>query len=104
MRGNRVRRPLPWLLLALLTLLPAITLGACQMPGSSSGAAPAAGASSSEEAERTRAMEEKAAEIERRAEEIRNMEGTEQEKIDAVNALDEERRELQRMQEGGSTP
>jgi erythromycin esterase-like protein len=49
------------------------------------------------EADRTRAMEEKAAELDRRAEEIRNMEGTEQEKIDAVNELERERQELNRM-------
>lgn len=36
--------------------------------------------------------------IERHAEEIRNMQGTEQEKIDAMNRLDEERRELNEMQ------
>ncbi len=102
MRGNRLRRPLslPVFALALLALLLPLAWG-CQKPGGST-AAPAAGTSTSEEAERTRAMEEKAAEIERKAEEIRNMTGTEQEKIDAVNALDEERRELQRMSEGGS--
>jgi hypothetical protein len=49
------------------------------------------------EADRTREMEEKAAEIERKAEEIRNMDGTEQEKIDAVNELEKERQELNRM-------
>ncbi|HKV08091.1 MAG TPA: hypothetical protein VJ725_08145 [Thermoanaerobaculia bacterium] len=49
------------------------------------------------EADRTRAMEEKAAELDRRAEEIRNMQGTEQEKIDAVNELEKERQELNRM-------
>jgi hypothetical protein len=54
-------------------------------------------AESSSEADRTRAMEEKAAEIGRRAEEIRTMDGTEQEKIDAVNELEKERQELNRM-------
>jgi hypothetical protein len=52
---------------------------------------------SSSEADRTRAMEEKAAELDRRAEEIRTMDGTEQEKIDAVNELERERQELNRM-------
>ena len=52
---------------------------------------------SSSEADRTRAMEEKAAEIDRKAEEIRNMQGTEQEKMDAVNELERERQELNRM-------
>ena len=54
------------------------------------------------ESDRTRAMEEKAAEIERKAEEIRNMEGTEQEKMDALNDLERERQELNRMSEGGN--
>ena len=53
------------------------------------------------EAERTRKMEEKAAEIERMAEEIRTMEGSEQDKIDAVNRLEEARRELTAMEEEG---
>ena len=44
-------------------------------------------------------MEEKAAEIERMAAEIQTMEGSDQEKIDAVNRLEQERRELERMQE-----
>jgi hypothetical protein len=67
----------------------------CDLPhsGSSSG-------SSSEQAERTRKMEEKAADIERHAEEIRNMQGSDQEKIDAMNRLEEERRELNEMQSG----
>jgi hypothetical protein len=103
MRRTRVRRPLPWLPLTLLLLLPAVW-GCDKLPGSSgasgsTGASAAAG--SAGEAERTRAMEEKAAEIERMAEEIRTMEGSEQEKIDAVNRLDEARRELERMQEDG---
>ena len=52
--------------------------------------------------ERTRRIEEKGAEIERRAEEIRNMQGTEQEKIDAMNQLEQERRELMEMQSGSN--
>jgi len=86
---------------ALLALLLSLGWG-CQLPEGSS--KPAAGSSSATaEAERTRKMEAKAAEIERKAEEIRNMEGSEQEKIDAVNRLDQERRELEKMQEGGSS-
>ena len=100
MRGNRVRRPLPWSGVFLLTLLLAPAWG-CQLPSGSSGAA-SESTSSSDEAERTRRMEEKAAEIERRAEEIRTMEGSDQEKIDAVNRLEQDRRELERMQEGGA--
>jgi hypothetical protein len=44
-------------------------------------------------------MEEKSAEYQRHAEEVRNMEGTEQEKIDAMNSLDQERREVNEMSE-----
>jgi response regulator of citrate/malate metabolism len=61
---------------------------------------PPSSAGSSAEAEKTQKMEEKAAEYQRHAEEVRNMEGTEQEKIDAMNSLDQERRELNEMSEG----
>ena len=102
MRGTRVRRPLALAVCALLALLLPLLWG-CELPQGSS-AKPAAGSSSSTaEAERTRRMEAKAAEIERKAEEIRNMEGSEQEKIDAVNRLDQERRELEQMQDSGSS-
>jgi hypothetical protein len=90
---SRARHSLP--LLCLLALLLPITWS-CDMPRSSSSSPQA----SSSEAERTRKMEEKAADIERHAEEIRNMQGTEQEKIDAMNRLEEERRELNEMQSG----
>jgi hypothetical protein len=98
MQGSRGRRPLSWLVLSLLSLLPC--LAGCQMPSSSP---PSAGSSSTStsEAERTRKIEEKAAEIDRKAAEIQSMQGTEQEKMDAVNALEKERRELQEMQESG---
>lgn len=56
---------------------------------------------SANEAERTRKMEEKAAEIRRMEEDIRSMEGSDQDKIDAVNRLDEARRELSAMEEEG---
>jgi hypothetical protein len=96
MQGSRVRRPSSWLVLSLLALLLPFAWG-CDMPGS----APAAsGTSSSEAAEKTRKMEEKAAEIDRHAEEVRNMQGTDQEKIDAMSSLDQERRELTEMDEG----
>lgn len=106
MRGIRVRRPLPWsslFVLAVLALLLPFS-GGCQVPGGSSGVGSGSDSSSTSEGERTHAMEEKAADLERRAEEIRNMEGSEQEKIDAVNRLEQERRELGEMQDGGSTP
>lgn len=94
-----------WLVLSLVVLL--APLG-CKMPSStaSSGTGEdgtASASSSASEAERTRQIEEKAAEIRRREEEIRNMQGTDQEKIDAMNALEKERRELMEMQEGGSS-
>jgi len=92
MQARRVRWPL-LLLLALLSM----TWG-CNLPQSGTSSS-SSDSSTSSEAERTRKMEEKAAEIERHAEEIRNMQGTEQEKIDAMNRLDEERRELNEMQE-----
>lgn len=97
MQESRRRRPsLPFLcLLALLLPL----AWSCDMPHGSSSSAQSG--SSTSEAERTRKIEEKAAEIERHAEEIRNMQGTEQEKMDAMNRLEEERRELNEMQEQG---
>ena len=101
MRGSHVRRPSTWPILLLLTFLLPLSMG-CQLPGGSSATVSSSGGSSVEEAERTRRMEEKAAEIERHAEEIRNMEGSDQEKMDAVNRLEQERRELQEMQEGGA--
>jgi TolA-binding protein len=99
MSESRKRRA-SWLVLLSLLLLP--TLWACEMP-STGGSASTATATSSSEAEKTRKMEEKAAEIRRKEEEIRNMQGTEQEKIDAVNALEKERQELIDMQDDSGT-
>jgi TolA-binding protein len=93
------RRTRHWSWLALFLSLTAVSSG-CEMP-QSGGSTETAAAPSSDEAERTRKMEEKAAEIERHAQEIQNMTGTEQEKIDAVNKLDQERRELQELQDSG---
>jgi hypothetical protein len=95
MQGSRVRRPSSWPILSLLALLLPMAWG-CNVPSSS----PPAGSGSSEQAEKTRKMEEKAAEIARKSEEVRNMEGTDQEKIDAMNSLDQERRELNDMDQG----
>jgi TolA-binding protein len=95
MKESRVR----WPLLFLLALLLLVTWG-CNLPPSGTSSSSSTDSSSSSEAERTRKMEEKAAEIERHAEEIRNMQGTDQEKIDAMNRLEQERRELNEMQEG----
>ena len=103
MRGSRVcRRPQSWLMLSLLLLLLLPLCVACQSkagtpPAASSGSS--ASSSGESESERTRKIQEKAADIERKAAEIQNMQGTEQEKIDAVNALEKERRELTEMQE-----
>ena len=85
--------------LALFLFLATVASG-CEMP-QSGGASGTATTSSSDEAERTRKIEEKAAEIERMAAEIQTMTGTEQEKIDAVNRLEEKRRELQELQDSG---
>jgi uncharacterized sporulation protein YeaH/YhbH (DUF444 family) len=73
-------------------------------------APPAAGDASSQgseyqsQAERTKAMEAKARELDQKAAEIQNMQGTEQEKIDAVNKLEQERQELNKMGGDSSTP
>ncbi len=39
-------------------------------------------------------MEQKAADLDKRAEDLKTMNGTDQEKIDAANQIDKERREL----------
>jgi hypothetical protein len=97
MREGRARRLQVWALLGLLTLL-LPTSWSCKLPQSGTSHS---GGGSTAEAERTRKMEEKAAEIERHAEEIKNMQGTDQEKIDAMNRLEQERRELNEMAEEG---
>jgi TolA-binding protein len=91
MRERRLR----WPLLMILCLLLPITWS-CNLPSSGPSSSQAG---SSSETEKTRKIEEKAAEIDRHAEELRNMQGSEQEKIDAMNRLDQERRELNEMQE-----
>jgi hypothetical protein len=98
MQGSRVRSPLSWLVLSLLALLLPMAWG-CDRLGNSSHAG--SGAASSGEAEKTRKMEEKKAEFDRKAEAVRTMEGTEQEKIDAMTSLDQERRELTEQSESG---
>jgi hypothetical protein len=100
MQGSRVRRPSSWPILSLLLLLLAVSW-ACKVPSSAPSAAGSSSSSSTSESERTRKIKEKADEIDRKAAEIQTMQGTEQEKIDAVNALDKERRELTEMQEQG---
>ena len=100
MQGSRVCRPSSWLLLSLLLLLLPASWG-CDMPSHKPPAAADSSASAPSESERTRKIEEKAAAIERKAAEIQTMQGTDQEKADAVNELDKMRRELNEMQEQG---
>jgi TolA-binding protein len=101
-RTRPTRRSLSWLVPGLLLLF---ALGACKaLPGSnSSSSATASATPSSSESEKTRKIEEKAAEIQRHEEDLRNMTGTDQEKIDAANKIDQERRELQEMQESNGS-
>jgi TolA-binding protein len=97
------------LALAAIALAMAAVAGGCRQHGTAT-SAPAAGSSSQEaaggqsQAERTRAMEEKAREMEKKAAEIQNMQGTEQEKIDAVNKLEQERQELNKTGGDGAAP
>ena len=66
--------------------------------------APASSSSSSStqsEADRTRELEAKKAELDRREESIKNMVGSDQEKIDAANQLQRDRDALAREAEGG---
>lgn len=91
MQGSRMRRLLSWQVsgLALSLLLCWGCKALDQPPTSNSGSS-----GSATEAEKTHEMEAKAAEIDRKSEEVRNMEGTEQEKIDAMNSVDQSRREV----------
>jgi len=103
-------------LAALAALAFVVTLAGCARHGATTGtnstdatsAAPgdgsAQGGSYQSEAERTKAMEEKARELDKKAAEIQNMQGSEQEKTDAVNKLEQERQELHNMSGDGSTP
>jgi hypothetical protein len=91
---------LSWLVLSLLALGLPLAWGCKaldQPPTRNSGSS-----GSATEAEKTHQMEEKAAEIDRKAEEVRSMEGTEQEKIDAMNSVDQERREATEQGEQGN--
>ena len=97
MLGSRVLRTLSWLVLSLVLLLPL----ACKAHGKPAEESGSASNPASENAELTRKMEEKAADIRSKEEEIRNMQGTDEEKADAVKKLDEERRELIEMQDKG---
>ncbi|MDP9121945.1 MAG: hypothetical protein M3O15_11380 [Acidobacteriota bacterium] len=103
MSNRRTRRPLLylWTLLVVATA----SLAACHRHQPAS---PAAGVSSTSgssttgttsQAQRTRDMEDKAKEMNRQAGDIQNMQGTEQEKIDAVNKLEQQRQDLSNQAE-----
>ena len=88
---------------------PLLVLLACQQPATSGGAPTGAGAETSaattSESERTRRMQEKAAELERRLAEIQEQRAsgqiTEQQAMDAILQLDAERRALLAEGESG---
>ena len=92
-----LRRPLPLLLLS-LTLLAGAT--ACDRTSGGTSVRPQGAGSA--EAERTREMEEKAADLQRQAEAVQSSEGSDQDKIDTVNRLEQERQQLNETAEGGS--
>jgi hypothetical protein len=82
-------RAAPGVFALLLAALPG-----CQAGHTGDTTSSASSSSTTSEAERTREMERKAADIAKRTEELKTMTGSEQEKIDAANQLDKERREL----------
>lgn len=96
MLGSRGPRMLSWMVLSLLLLLP---LGCKPHSKPAEGSSSSGSNPSVENAELTRKMEEKAADIRTKEEEIRNMQGTDEEKADAVKKLDAERQELIEMQD-----
>jgi hypothetical protein len=100
-RGRRQlarRRRVP--ALAVMAALAAGTLTGCQDHASFAPTGAAGNAStSSSEAQRTQEMEKKAKDIEQQARDLQNMQGTEQEKIDAANKIEQQRQELNRQSE-----
>jgi TolA-binding protein len=100
-------------LLVAILLAPTALTGCRHQPATGPSAAAPAGQAADEtaqgatrwsEAERTKAMEEKARQMDQKAAEIQTMQGTEQEKIDAVNKLEQERQELNKTGGDGSAP
>ncbi|HXO20227.1 MAG TPA: hypothetical protein VOA87_09945 [Thermoanaerobaculia bacterium] len=86
---------------SILALLPfpalflAGALAACQQHEATLfKSSPGGSSSTASEAEKTREMEKKAADLNAEAERIKTMEGSDQDKIDAVNRLEKQRREL----------
>ncbi len=100
MLGSRVPRTLSWLVLSSLVVLLPLACKAHSKPAADSSSGSVSNPSL-EEADRTRKIEEKAADIRSKEEEIRNMQGTDEEKADAVKKLDAERQELIEMQDKG---
>jgi predicted small lipoprotein YifL len=85
-----------------LALLLFASLAGCQpkQTGEIPPAASSSSSSSTSEADRTRELERKAADLDKRTEALKTMTGSEQEKIDAANQIDKERRELADQQTG----
>jgi hypothetical protein len=95
------RRPLSLLQSLLLSLFLLVGTWACdRVSVSTSKDDHAPQGHGSVEAERTSEMEDKAAEIERQAENLKSMEGSDQDKIDAYNKLQQSQQELNSMSEG----
>jgi hypothetical protein len=103
--ARRGRASIIVLLSLLLPVLAGAALAGCRRQAAvapASGGDAAQGAAYQSEAERTKAMEEKARELDKKAADIQNMEGTEQEKIDAVNKLEQERQDLNKTGDGAA--
>lgn len=100
-----LRRPLPFFL---LTLLLAGSWSCDHLKShfvkndSRKTASPQQDSSSYSEADRTREMEQKADDINRQAEDLKNMEGSDQDKIDAYNKLQQSQQDLNAQSEGGN--
>jgi hypothetical protein len=100
-----LRRPLSLFLLALLL----VGTSACDhvkthfsKDDSSKEASSSEESSSSSEADRTSEMEDKAEDIQRQAEDLKTMEGSDQDKIDAYNKMQQDQQELSESSEGGN--
>jgi hypothetical protein len=100
-----LRRPLSLFLLALLL----VGASACDhvkshfsKDDSSKKASSSEESSSSSEADRTSEMEDKAEDIQRQAEDLKTMEGSDQDKIDAYNKMQQDQQELSESSEGGN--
>jgi TolA-binding protein len=113
LRVRKERRVTGWVpplaALLVLVMLAMAVLAGCKYHAAGSAAKPAGSdaepaTATQSQAERTHEMEEKARQMNEKATEIQNSQGTEQEKIDAVNKLEQDRQELNRTGGDGSTP